>query len=520
MVVKGHAVVVMDKGINSHLPKPPRCKLPGLTDLQSVLKGNSQFIRVHQVDSFYHISVAAADQEFLTVELPVLGLETQGKPKFLCYLKYKFTVLPKGMSWSPYVTNLVSKEIVETIRDNSSGKQFGETIREMDAQAYMDTFLVTITLPTFSATPQFNWQDRIDFALTLAKVEEIREIFSRRYGVTVCEERSVWTPTQVIEFMGLALINVLSPQILKTQDSIIGEEMEMQTVSEVFASYCYKGESVMVKELVRSELDLKLNKRNNEGETPLFMACAQGHSDVVRHLMMECLADMDMNITNNIGSTPLYEACSAGHSLVVREMLKLKLSTKLDVNMANNWGGTPIRSACSQGNEGVLRELLQGRPEIILTPGLLNMCAKLDNVECVEILLNTERMDVEAMWSGAQTWHNPPSPHYVGKRSPLQEACYSLSHNVVEYLLFKCDGVCFTNLTEAGNTHSEEVDRALANSQEFLLEEGHRDEDEIKAGERIKTLLRRAEDEYSAKMSEKVMSETALKYIKPSANDQ
>ena len=88
MVVRGRAVMVMDKGINSHLPKPPRFKLPGLTDLQSVLKDNSHFIRVQQVDAFYHISVAAADQEFLTVALPVLGLETQGEPTWLHYLKY------------------------------------------------------------------------------------------------------------------------------------------------------------------------------------------------------------------------------------------------------------------------------------------------------------------------------------------------------------------------------------------------------------------------------------------------
>ena len=60
----------------------------------------------------------------------------------------------------------------------------------------------------------------------------------------------------------------------------------------------------------------KINVQDNIGDTPLHLACSNGHSDIVETLM---LAGADETITNDEGKTPAQMAESAGHS----ELLKL-----------------------------------------------------------------------------------------------------------------------------------------------------------------------------------------------------
>ena len=60
----------------------------------------------------------------------------------------------------------------------------------------------------------------------------------------------------------------------------------------------------------------KINVQNNDGNTPLHLACYTGHSDIVETLM---LAGADETITNDEGKTPAQVAESKRHS----ELLKL-----------------------------------------------------------------------------------------------------------------------------------------------------------------------------------------------------
>ena len=60
----------------------------------------------------------------------------------------------------------------------------------------------------------------------------------------------------------------------------------------------------------------KINVQNNNGDTPLHLACYNSHSDIVETLM---LAGADETITNDKGKTPAQWAESEGHS----ELLKL-----------------------------------------------------------------------------------------------------------------------------------------------------------------------------------------------------
>ena len=46
----------------------------------------------------------------------------------------------------------------------------------------------------------------------------------------------------------------------------------------------------------------------NPYNTPLHVACAEGHLDVAKVLVMA-----DVNCTDSTGRTPLHEACGEGH---------------------------------------------------------------------------------------------------------------------------------------------------------------------------------------------------------------
>jgi ankyrin repeat protein len=89
-----------------------------------------------------------------------------------------------------------------------------------------------------------------------------------------------------------------------------------------------------------------VNIQDVEGVTPLYMACQQGHKDVVKMLLDK---HADINIQNVNGATPLYIACHQGHKYIT----KMLLDKQADVNIQNFKGFTPLRIACHQGHEEI-----------------------------------------------------------------------------------------------------------------------------------------------------------------------
>jgi hypothetical protein len=136
------------------------------------------------------------------------------------------------------------------------------------------------------------------------------------------------------------------------------------------------------------------------------------------------------------------------------------------------------------------------------------------------MLVTWGKVDVEGMWCelGGQVESPIYNDHHVkhsGKRTPLQDACYNLSANVVRYLLLDCQ-VCLHSKTEAGNTPLEEVDRAL-NDIEFFLAHFLADEEypfcpdeKAEKAKIIRLLLQEAE----------IKMDDALKFIKPSVDPE
>lgn len=94
------------------------------------------------------------------------------------------------------------------------------------------------------------------------------------------------------------------------------------------------GHGTVADELLKSGADPNWSKASN-GETALYVACAEGHPNVVR--VLAAAADLNVRKTSN-HETALYVACSKGHLDVVRELLNAGVDLSEDVNTVPRTG--------------------------------------------------------------------------------------------------------------------------------------------------------------------------------------
>ena len=111
---------------------------------------------------------------------------------------------------------------------------------------------------------------------------------------------------------------------------------------------CHKGHIEEVTTLLAENADV--NRVAFGGITPLYAACHNGHIEVVATLLAE---NADVNKADNDGDTPLYAACGNGRAEVVATLL----AENADVNQAANDGTTPLYVACENGDLGVVQLL-------------------------------------------------------------------------------------------------------------------------------------------------------------------
>jgi ankyrin repeat protein len=120
-----------------------------------------------------------------------------------------------------------------------------------------------------------------------------------------------------------------------------------------------------------------INTQTEDGETPLFVACQQGHAAVVKKLL-EYKDFVDVNLYDNNKRTPLFVACEQGHIEVIHALLGFK---NTDVNLPDNEGRTPFYVAFEQGHMEVVNTLLTFEADftIVSSNGKTAFVAALEN---------------------------------------------------------------------------------------------------------------------------------------------
>lgn len=68
-----------------------------------------------------------------------------------------------------------------------------------------------------------------------------------------------------------------------------------------------------------------VNSQTKNGATPLYLACQEGHLEVVQYLVKDCGADP--SIRANDGMTPLHAASQMGHNTVIVWLVRWTIRT-------------------------------------------------------------------------------------------------------------------------------------------------------------------------------------------------
>ncbi|XP_052704012.1 uncharacterized protein LOC128180166 [Crassostrea angulata] len=99
-----------------------------------------------------------------------------------------------------------------------------------------------------------------------------------------------------------------------------------------------------------------------DGASPLFIACQNGHDRIVQLLLSK---GADINLCMEDGASPLFIACQNGHD----SMVQLLLSNRADINLCMENGASPLFIACQNGHDSTVQLLLSNRADI-------NLCKK------------------------------------------------------------------------------------------------------------------------------------------------
>ncbi|ETS87313.1 hypothetical protein PFICI_01141 [Pestalotiopsis fici W106-1] len=118
---------------------------------------------------------------------------------------------------------------------------------------------------------------------------------------------------------------------------------------------CRNGHELVVQHLLKASAHI--NTENLSRETPLYMACGRGYNTIVQQLLQ---AGADIDIRNRWEETPLGRACGRGYDTIVKQLLQ----AGADIDIRNQWGETPLGRACERGYDRVVQQLLQAGADV------------------------------------------------------------------------------------------------------------------------------------------------------------
>lgn len=165
--------------------------------------------------------------------------------------------------------------------------------------------------------------------------------------------------------------------------------------------------------------NLSINVIGGDGSTPLYVACQNGHSDMVQELITN---KADQNICFG-GHSPLYIACQNGFSKIV-EILCNSFNSKAKVNGSSPNGSTPLYVAAQNGHSECVKKLLaRGADYNINRSGNYS-----------PLYVASQRGHINVVTALCEAGININIKTQLGTTA-LYTACESNNYEIVEYLL-------------------------------------------------------------------------------------
>ena len=125
------------------------------------------------------------------------------------------------------------------------------------------------------------------------------------------------------------------------------------------------------------------------GRTKLYIASEDNNEEKV-HRILKAAEEDDINKPDNDGCTPLFRACFNGHHLVV----KMLLEANANIDQAANNDDTPIYAASSNGHQDIVQTLLrEGAKDLHgwRKLSILHAASRYDHHDVVKVILNNEQ---------------------------------------------------------------------------------------------------------------------------------
>ncbi|XP_069907370.1 85/88 kDa calcium-independent phospholipase A2 isoform X2 [Oryctolagus cuniculus] len=133
---------------------------------------------------------------------------------------------------------------------------------------------------------------------------------------------------------------------------------------------------------------------NEEGCTPLHLACRKGDGEILLELVQYCHAQMD--VTDNKGENAFHYAVQGDNSQVL-QLLGKNAST--GVNQVNSQGLTPLHLACRMGKQEMVRVLLlcNARCNILGPEGYpIHTAMKFSQRGCAEMIISMDSNQIHS----------------------------------------------------------------------------------------------------------------------------
>ena len=102
----------------------------------------------------------------------------------------------------------------------------------------------------------------------------------------------------------------------------------------IFLNACRNGQKNIVQIFLKKG-GIDINKRDAEGNTPLYHACLKGYRDIVVLLLDN---GADSSIANNHSESPLHAAARSGNKEIIARLVE----KGIDLNATDNEGHTPL----------------------------------------------------------------------------------------------------------------------------------------------------------------------------------